>query len=144
MPKDNWCIQKSTDEDNNMVFITANLGYRDYGFKAEFPWCLSVNMTIIDKNFNGHPTAPEALVLNQAEDLITAELEKVGVTHFVGRTTVNGSRVLYYFVADPDKANEALVPMTKTHQIREWEYRMEQDHQWLRVASFFDKNAQCL
>jgi|GEM_PF-1024227 len=144
IPTENWCIQKATDQDNNLMFITANLGYRDYAYKAEFPWCLSVNMPIVDKNFNGHPTAPEALVLNQAEDLITAELEKDGVLHFVGRTTVKGFRELYYFVADPEKANATLTRMGQHQQPRAWEYHMEKDAAWLRVQPFFAAGAKCL
>ncbi|WP_198074843.1 DUF695 domain-containing protein [Hymenobacter negativus] len=144
IPTENWCIQKAIDQDNNIIFITANLGYKDYAYKAEFPWCLEINITTIHQYPNGHPNSEEAPVLNETEDIITAALQKAGVTHFVGRTTVKGYRELYYFVADPEKANAALGRLTKKRQPREWEYRMGKDEDWQRVAPFFAGNIECL
>jgi hypothetical protein len=143
-PVENWCIQEASDQENNPVFITANLGYRNYAYKADFPWCLEVNITTVDKYPNGHPTREEAPVLNATEDIITAALQKAGVVHFVGRTTVKGYRELYYFVADPEKANAALTRLTKKRQPREWEYRMAEDKQWQRVEPFFSGTPKCL
>jgi len=143
-PKENWCVQKATDQNGNLVFITANLGYKNYAYKTEFPWCLEVNITTVNKNPNGHPTNEEAPVLNATEDIITAALLKVGATQFVGRATVNGYRELFYFVADPEKANKALTQLTKKRQPREWEYQMKKDVQWQRVDSFLNGDAECL
>ncbi|WP_223649473.1 DUF695 domain-containing protein [Hymenobacter psoromatis] len=144
VPKENWCIQKVTDQSGNDAFITANLGYKDYAYKADFPWCLAVNITTIHKYPNGHPTHEEAPVLNETEDIITQALQRVGAVQYVGRVTVKGYRELYYFVADPEKANDALTKLTKKRQPRAWEYQMKEDKGWDRVALFFGPNAKCL
>ncbi|SFQ82221.1 DUF695 domain-containing protein [Hymenobacter arizonensis] len=144
LPAENWCIQKATDQAGGLVFITANRGYQDYAHKAEFPWCLAVNITTRNKNPNGHPTPPEATVLNETEDGITAALQQVGLAHLVGRTTVNGYRELYYYVADPEKVNAALTRLTKKKQPRPWEYHMAEDQTWQRVAPFFAGTPACL
>jgi hypothetical protein len=143
-PRENWCVQKAKDQNGDLVFITANLGYKNYAYKTEFPWCLEVNATTVNKNPNGHPTDKEAPVLNATEDIITAALLKVGATHFVGRATVNGYRELFYFVSDPEKANRALSQLAKKRQPREWEYQMKRDEQWQRVDSFLSGEAECL
>ncbi|RPD46831.1 DUF695 domain-containing protein [Hymenobacter sediminis] len=143
-PKENWCIQKATDQSNNDVLITANLSYKDYAYKASFPWCLAVNIITVNKYPNGHPTPEEAAVLNDTEDIITSALRQAGVIQYVGRVTVKDYRELYYFVADPERADAILSRLTKKRQPRRWEYSMQQDPQWERVAPFFSGTPKCL
>jgi len=144
IPKENWCLQEAVDQSGNDVFITANLGYKDYAYKADFPWCLAVNITTMHKYPNGHPTHEEAPFLNETEDIITHALQQVVDIQYVGRVTVKGYRELYYFVADPEKANAALTKLTKKRQPRAWEYQMKEDKKWQRVAPFFSGNPKCL
>ncbi|KAA9332337.1 DUF695 domain-containing protein [Hymenobacter busanensis] len=143
-PPENWCIQKATDQDRNDVFITANLGYKDYAHKADFPWCIAVNITTVNKNPGGYPTRAEAPVLDATEDIITEALRKAGAVQYVGRVTVKGYRELYYFVPDPEKANTILTRLTKEQQPRAWEYEIDEDAKWERVASFFSGTPNCL
>lgn len=144
MPKENWCIQKVTDQSNNDVFITANLGYKGYPYKADFTWCLAINITTVDKYPNGHPTSEEATVLNATEDIIINALHQAGVVHYIGRVTVKDYRELYFFVADPKKADAILSRLAKKRQPRVWEYQMQQDPEWERVAPFFRGTPNCL
>lgn len=143
-PPASWCLQEVTDQDGNKVLITANLGYKNYADKAKFPWCLAVNITTLQKYPNGLPTAEEAPILNTTEDMITEALVKAGATQFIGRVTMKGYRELYYFVTNPDKADAALKKLAKKRQPREWEYQMQEDENWSRVAPFFRTNAKCL
>lgn len=143
-PKEDWCLQKVTDQSDNLAFITANLGYKNYAYKAEFPWCLAVNITTGKQNRNGHPTDEEAVVLNVTEDIITQALRQAGAIQYVGRVTVKGYRELYYYIADPEKINAALTKLTKKRQPRPWEYQMKEDAQWERVAPFFNGTPTCL
>jgi hypothetical protein len=103
-----------------------------------------MNITTLHQNRNGHPTDKEAVALNLTEDIITAALKKAGAVQFVGRVTVKGYRELYYFVADPEKANAALTTLTKERQPRAWEYQMKEDKNWTRVAPFFSGKLKCL
>jgi hypothetical protein len=143
-PNENWCIQKATDQNNNDVFITANLGYKDYAYKAKFPWWLVINIATVDKYANGHPTTKEATVLNATEDIITTSLSQAGAVQYVGRVTVKDYRELYYFVADPKEADAVLSRLTKKRQLRVWEYQMQQDIRWDRVEPFFSESPTCL
>lgn len=144
MPKEEWCVQKINDQSDNLAFITANMGYRSYPYKDKFPWSLAVNITTIEQNQNGHPTDKEATMLNLTQDIITEAFKQAGTVHFVGRVTVKGYRELYYYVADPEKANAILTKLTKKRQPRIWEYQMQEDSQWQRVAVFFRPGAKCL
>lgn len=143
-PAENWCIQKATDQNNNLVFITANLSYKDFQQKEAYSWFLWVNIKTGAQNANGHPTADEAPVLNATEDAITAALRQVCVAHFVGRTTVKGHRELLYFLDDPEKANAALTKLAKKRQPRPWEYQMQEDPEWQHVLPFFNGTPKCL
>jgi hypothetical protein len=104
-PKESFSILKATDQNGRLIFITANYAYKDYKFKSDYPWFLWIEIETKDKNKNGHPTSDEAKFLNQMEDLIDAELKKVCTSHYIARTTLNGSRELLYYVDDPEKAS---------------------------------------
>jgi len=140
-PKDGWFVVKATDQDNNLVFITANRSYKNYAHKSEYPWCLAINIPIVKQNRNGHPTDEEAVILNATQDIIATTLEQAGPVQYVGRVTVKGYREVYYYVADPEKMSVALTKLTKKRQPRAWEYQMEQDEEWKRVAPFFKEAA---
>jgi hypothetical protein len=136
-PGDVWFVAKATDQDNNLIFITANRSYENYAHKSEHPWCLAINIPTVKQNRNGHPTDEEAVILNATQDIITNTLQQAGAVQYVGRVTVKGHREVYYYVADPEKMNAALTKLAKKRQPRAWEYQMKQDRKWERVALFF-------
>jgi hypothetical protein len=138
-PGDVWFVAKATDQDNNLVFITANRSYENYTHKSEYPWCLAINIPTIKQNRNGHPTDEDAVILNATQDIITTTLQQAGAVQYVGRVTVKGHREVYYYVADPEKMNVALTKLIKKRQPRAWKYQMAQDKEWERVAFFFQE-----
>jgi hypothetical protein len=133
-PKESFSILQATDQNAGLIFITANYAYKDYKFKSDYPWFLWIEVETKDKNKNGHPTSGEAKILNQMEDLIDAELKKVCTSHYIARTTLNGSRELLYYVDDPEKANPVLQKLVSDpNPIRQFQYKIEQDKDWDKV-----------
>ena len=103
-------------------------------FKSDYPWFLWIEIDTKDKNENGHPTRDEAEFLNQMEDLIDAELKKVCTSHYIARTTLNGSRELLYYVDDPEKANPVLQRLVSDqNRITQFDYKMKEDKEWDKV-----------
>jgi hypothetical protein len=140
-PKENFSILKATDENGGLIFITANYAYKNYKFKADYPWFLWIEIETKDKNENGHPTNSEAKFLNQMEDLIDAELRKVCVSHYIARTTLNGSRELLYYVDDPEKVNPVLQRLVSDpNPIRQFQFKMEEDKDWNNVDYILNPN----
>lgn len=140
-PKESFSILKATDENGGLIFITANYAYKNYKFKADYPWFLWIEIETKDKNENGHPTNSEAKFLNQMEDLIDAELRKVCVSHYIARTTLNGSRELLYYVDDPEKANPVLQRLVSApNPIRQFQFKMEEDKGWNNVDYILNSN----
>ena len=141
IPKESFAILKATDQNGGLIFIMANFGYKDYKFKSDYPWFLWIEIMTKDKNANGHPTDDEAEVLNKVEDLIDAELKKACTAHYIGRTTLNGSRELLYYLDDPENANPVLQRLVNDPTpIREFEYTIEEDRDWESVASILNSN----
>ena len=134
IPKENFAILKANDQNGGLIFIMANFGYKNYQFKSDYPWFLWIEIVTKEKNANGHPTDEEAEVLNGMEDEIDSELRKVCTVHYVGRTTLNGTRELLYYIDDPEKANPVLQRLVNdANPIREFEYRIEEDKEWSNV-----------
>ena len=142
-PAARWCIRRVAEPTGEPVFITINLGYKGYAHTDAFPYLVHVNMTVVNKNANGHPTAAEATVLNEVEDGITENLSAAVSTAFVGRATTRGYRELMYYVSDPKAAHEALEAWGRAPQKRAWEYRVVEDRKWAQVTPLLDHPSEC-
>lgn len=78
------------------------------------------------------PTNREVEILNQLEEEISKALQINDNALFLARITCRGTRDLLYRAHDPEIANEALQKLIAANsQSREWEYRIEQDQDWL-------------
>jgi hypothetical protein len=143
-PADSWCVRSAAEPSGEPVFITINLGYKGYRHLRAFPYLVHVNVTVVDRNANGHPTAAEANVLNQVEDGITEKLTAAVTTAFVGRVTASGSRELMYYVSDPKVAHAALEAWGRAPQQRAWEYRIVEDPSWAKVTPLLDHPSECV
>lgn len=143
-PEAKWCLQRAVDESQNLVIILANLGYKNFPRKADYPWLLQVNITTVHQNRNGHPTDDEAAAMNLVEDGLTAALRKAVAIQFIGRATVKGSRELVYFVNDAAKANALLTQLAKKPQVRRWEFSIAKDLQWKHAEDLIGGDPECL
>lgn len=77
------------------------------------------------------PTTSEVEVLSKVEEKILSVLQTRRNVIFLARITCRGTRELIYRVHDPKLADRALQRLIYDNsQLREWEYRMEQDISW--------------
>jgi hypothetical protein len=65
-----------------------------------------VELEIIDKNENGHPTNEDAAKLNGIEEEVNKFLKQSQIVHFVTRVTRNGFRDLLYYIDESNLKQE--------------------------------------
>ena len=99
-PGENFSILKLNFTDG-WGLATVNKAYDNYPNKALYPWHVLIEVEVIDKNENGHPTSSEAEKLNKIEEDIEKLLKQSQTVHFVGRVIRNGFRDLLYYIDQP-------------------------------------------
>jgi hypothetical protein len=80
---------------------TVNKAYDNYPNKSLYPWHVLIELEVVDKNENGHPTGSEAEKLNKIEEDIGKVLKQSQTVHFVARIIRNGFRDLLYYIDQP-------------------------------------------
>jgi hypothetical protein len=68
-PEANFSLFETTDSNGDYVVFTVNAAYKDYEYKEDYPWCLSILIDI--ESAEGYPTSEESELLNQLEDRIS-------------------------------------------------------------------------
>ena len=138
-PEESFNIREAKGEDYHRVMM-VNESLKEYEFKNEYPWYLyfDIDMKEVTKPFN-LPTKGEAEILNTLEDRITTLIKETVPYQFIGRTTDNGHRELYFYVQSPKEVHAKLNDLIKQgNPVREFEYSMSEDEKWENVNFFFD------
>ena len=121
----------NTSRGSDPAVVVVNSALRRFDARDSFSWHLTVTIDCKALGAKGMPTANEVNVLNRLEDRLSLSVEAEGNAVFLARVTCRGKRELIYRVHDPEKANNLLQELISTPtQLREWEYRMEQDLGW--------------
>ncbi|HEY5750635.1 MAG TPA: DUF695 domain-containing protein [Chryseolinea sp.] len=138
-PKDGFNLRESKGPDFYSVMI-VNEALKGYQYKGDFPWFLYFDIEIKETTEKfALPSDEEAKVLNYLEDKISDIIKATVSSHFIGRITENGHRELFFYVESPEEIHERLQELvTDEHQVREWEYSIEEDPEWSNVEFFFD------
>jgi len=122
---------------DGLAFATVNKAYDNYGNKSFYPWLVGVELQIIDKNDNGHPTDEEAIRLNKIQEELEALLRKQHTVHPVARVTRNGFRDLLIYIDNPKLSQEEVNNFFMDIQIeREVNFGINQDSTWNAVSGF--------
>jgi len=136
-PEANFSLFETTDSNDDYVVFIVNTAYKDYAYKEEYPWCLSILIDV--ESAEGYPGSEEAELLNQLEDAISDQLSQVCHCHYIVRVTTKGCRQIIFYVDDPKQANELLQELINTPDpVRQWEYDMREDYEWENVGYFLD------
>ena len=124
-----------TSRGNDPAVVVVNSALRAFEDRSAFPWHLKIIMTCKLVGANGMPTSVEIKVLDKLEEEIYTVLRAGENVMFLARVTCRGTRELLYRVRDPEPVNEALQRLIADNsQVREWEYRIEQDQDWELAA----------
>ncbi len=121
----------NTSKGKDPAVVVVNSALRAFEDREAFPWHLKLNIDCKLLGANGMPTTQEVEILQHLEDDISSVLQAGENAIFLARITCLGARDLLYRVHDPEAANNALQQLVSApSQLREWDYRMEQDTDW--------------
>lgn len=130
IPKPYYTLINTTKGEDPAV-VVVNSSLRNFEDREAFSWHLKLNIDCKFIGANGMPTPSEVEILQGLEDDISTALQAEQNAVFLARITCRGARDLLYRVQDPAAANTALQQLiSKPSQLREWDYRMEQDVGW--------------
>jgi hypothetical protein len=131
IPKPYYTLIETT-KGNDPAIVVVNSALRTFSAREEFPWHLKITVDCQALGANGMPTSDEAEVLVRLEEKLAGSIERNDNAVFLARITWRGARSLLFRVRDPELANHALEKLVSvTSSEREWEYRIEQDPEWL-------------
>src|SRR5688572_10724443 len=99
-PGESFAILK-LDMKDGLAFATVNKAYDNYANKSFYPWFVGIELQIIEKNDNGHPTDEEAVRLNAIQDELQSLLKEQHTVHSVARVTRNGFRDIMIYIDKP-------------------------------------------
>lgn len=121
----------NTSRGSDPAVVVVNSALRAFEDREAFPWHLKIAIACKLIGANGMPTVEEIEVLNRLEDKVSKLLQSKNNALFLARITCRGERGLVYRVNDPEVASKTLEKLISApSQLREWEYRMEQDLHW--------------
>jgi hypothetical protein len=133
-PGERFSVIDHVDENDYLVFITANFAYQEFAHKGEFPWFLRITIDVVDYNENGHPMDDEAETLNSFEDFLDSKIKEGAIAHYIGRTTLYKKRELLYYLNTPDKVRFILDSIREDAvPVRNFEYTIQKDTEWREV-----------
>lgn len=119
--------------------VIVNSSLLNFAFRDNFPWHLRVGVRCKYQAENGMPTTEELEVLRNLERELECAIEQNGNATFLARITALGERVTLYRVNDPEIADKALqLMLSEPLQVREWEYQIEHDLNWLLAKPELD------
>src|SRR4029078_6322844 len=104
------------------VSISADPDFKMYHSKQDYPWYLWIRIEMKDVDQQGQPSEQENITLNDFEDKIEEEISKSSPTYFIGRSTWNKERQLYFYTVDAKAASEILDKIIAT-PVRPMEYK---------------------
>lgn len=85
------------------------------------------------------PTNEEIDILVRLEEMIALAIEADRNAIFLARITARGERALLFHVHDPEVADQILKRLTALpDSLREWEYQMEYDVDWILAKPEMD------
>ncbi len=133
-PGENFSIFK-LDFPDGWGLATVNKAYDNYPNKSLYPWHVLIELEVIDKNENGHPTAADAEKLNLIEERIEELLNQSQTVHFVARIIRNGYRDLLYYIDQPRlKQDDITTFCDNIMKERGINFTMDEDPTWKNVG----------
>ena len=115
------------------------MSYDKYPNKKYFPWFVQVTLELVDFDEQKMPTVAESNVLNDLEDKMENFIAEKHKTHFIGRITEDGFRILFFYIDTPRFNQEVTSKFFDQIQaIRKVNFNMEKDPTWNNVSAFIN------
>lgn len=125
--------------DGKSIMGSVNKGYKNYGRRSEFPWCLHIGIALAAENVqtNGLPKDEEIDIAYKQEDELVDEIKRIDTAHFIGHIFNDGYLDVYLYLAEPKKVHDYLqTQINKPGLLRAIGYEISKDEQWDNVEGF--------
>ncbi|MGN8072677.1 DUF695 domain-containing protein [Mucilaginibacter sp. SG564] len=135
-PPEKFSVVEAKLQNGKPVVGSVNMAYKNYDKKAQYPWCLTINIALELKNVskNGLPIKAESDIANKFEDQLLAEIKKLATAHYIGHLYNDSFLDIYIYLDDPKKAANYLQSQVNKKGItRGFAYKIEQDPHWSTV-----------
>ena len=135
-PPEKFSIVEAKLQNGKPVVGSINMAYKNYDKKAQYPWCLVINVALELKNVstNGLPVKAESDIANKFEDQLLDEIKKLATAHYIGHLYNDSFLDIYIYLDDPKKAAAYLQSQVDKKGItRGFGYKIEQDPNWSTV-----------
>ena len=118
--------------------ISINPKFKDFAGKDKFPYLLVIHLEMLKKDSTGLPKGKiEIKELDETEDSLVSELGKVCEHYFIGRTTYNGFRYLWYYTDNDAQIKEAFHKMSDGKGRKFYTF-IEKDPAWEKAQRYFN------
>lgn len=135
-PPEEFSVVEAKLQNGKPVVGSINTAYKNYDKKAQYPWCLTINIALELKNVskNGLPIKAESDIANKFEDQLLAEIKKLATAHYIGHLYNDTFLDIYIYLDDPKKVAAYLQSQVDKKGItRGFGYKIEQDPTWSTV-----------
>lgn len=127
--KDNWAI-RLIEVDNFTATAAVNRGYLDFERKNEFPFLLSIELSLLD-TVDDRPSGDENYRLEDIEENLLNIFRNTQEVHYIGHITRNGYRDILCYVASKDLDIDAITNYCNTIEIdRNINIEIDEDPLW--------------
>ncbi len=105
---DEYSVLEAQFESGNTLIALINTDLLQWDRKASHPWILSVEIPYDGSNNNGMPEEKTSELLNEIEEMISAELKDFEGYLNIGRQTAKNSREIYFACKDFRKPSKVI------------------------------------
>jgi len=135
-PPEKFSVVEAKLQNGKPVVGSMNMAYKNYDKKAQYSWCLVINIALELKNVspNGLPVKAESDIVNKFEDQLLDEIKKLTTAHYIGHLYNDSFLDIYIYLDDPKKVATYLQSQVNKKGItRGFAYKIEQDPDWSTV-----------
>lgn len=121
------------------LFATINLKLRDFTKKEQYPWFLSLSISLKEPTEEGLTTNAEAEELNRFEDFLERQIKKTTKCVHIGRVTWGGYREVLFYVSEPEIVSSWIQTIIDSGEYRTFSFKIVHDIDWESVSIYFNK-----
>ena len=139
-PKENFSVIQAKLRNGKPVIGSINMAYKNYNKKAQYAWCLTINIGLDLKNVNenGLPLQSESDIANKFEDELIKNISKYATVHYIGHLYNDSFLDIYIYLDKPEMIDQYLKKeVNKKDVTRGFAYEIKKDVDWNIVKPYF-------